>query len=173
MPVIFAVAALVGVLVGYAFWAKSKPHSTEKAQVTDSVPSATESDQQASASSSSTPVSPTTATSARPRPQAVKPEQSAAADATPPAKPEKVFFVSVKAREDAWISIVADGKSVMERVMNADKHKKIKAGKSLVLRTGNAGGIDVSFNGRPLGPLGNENEPRTLTFGPTGLISQP
>src|SRR6202012_3003836 len=109
-----------------------------------------------------------TAASTTARPQGVKRQEQASTETTPPAPPEKVFFVAIKAREDAWVSIVADGKSVMERVMNAYKHKKIKAGKSLILRTGNAGGIDVSFNGRSLGPLGNENEPRTLTFGPTG-----
>jgi cytoskeleton protein RodZ len=168
MPLAFAVAALVGVLVGYAFWAKSKPHNAETAQVTDSSPAAIE-----PASTSSTPGSQPAGAITSGRPEALKPQQSASAEATPPATPEKVFFVSVKAREDAWVSIVVDGKSVMERVMNADKHKKIKAGKSLVLRTGNAGGIDVSFNGRSLGPLGNANEPRTLTFGPTGLVSQP
>jgi hypothetical protein len=83
---------------------------------------------------------------------------------------EKAFFVQVKAKEDSWVSIVADGKSVMQRVLPADKHKKIKAGKSLILRTGNAGGIEVSFNGRSLGSLGNENEPRTLTFNASGLV---
>jgi hypothetical protein len=83
---------------------------------------------------------------------------------------EKAFFVQVKAKEDSWVSIVADGKSVMQRVLTADKHKKIKAGKSLILRTGNAGGIEVSFNGHPLGALGNENEPRTLTFNASGLV---
>ncbi|HXA84075.1 MAG TPA: DUF4115 domain-containing protein, partial [Candidatus Dormibacteraeota bacterium] len=83
---------------------------------------------------------------------------------------EKAFFVQVKAKEDSWVSIVADGKSVMQRVLPADKQKKIKAGKTLVLRTGNAGGIEVSFNGHPLGALGNENEPRTLTFNSSGLV---
>ncbi|MGC2742094.1 MAG: DUF4115 domain-containing protein, partial [Candidatus Angelobacter sp.] len=83
---------------------------------------------------------------------------------------EKSFFVQINAKEDSWVSIVADGKSVMQRVLAADKHKKIKAGKSLILRTGNAGGIEVSFNGRPLGALGNENEPRTLTFNASGLV---
>jgi uncharacterized protein DUF4115 len=55
-------------------------------------------------------------------------------------------------------------------VLGADKRKKVKAGKVLVLRTGNAGGIEVSFNGRSLGAIGNENEPRTLTFNATGLV---
>jgi hypothetical protein len=103
-----------------------------------------------------------------PRPsQPTEPDSPAAAK---PATKEKSFFVSVKAKEDSWISIVADGKSVMQRVLSADKHKKVKASKTLVLRTGNAGGIEVSFNGRSLGALGNENEPRTLTFNATGLV---
>jgi hypothetical protein len=94
------------------------------------------------------------------------------AAATPPAqKPaEKMFVVLIKAKEDAWVSVVADGKSVMQRVLIADRKKLVKAGKQIVLRTGNAGGIDVSFNGKSLGAIGNENEPRTLTFTTTGLV---
>ncbi len=76
----------------------------------------------------------------------------------------KCFFVLMKAKEDAWVSVVADGKSVMQRVLTLTRQKMIKAGKQIILRTGNAGGIDVSFNGRSLGAIGNENEPRTLTF---------
>ena len=30
VPLVFAVAALVGVLVGYGFWMKSKPHSSRR-----------------------------------------------------------------------------------------------------------------------------------------------
>jgi cytoskeleton protein RodZ len=180
LPLVFAVAALVGVLVGYIFWAKSKPHTPEANEITQPSPP----------SSASGPVNnvptPATASSAPApvqEPPARAPEHAATtppakvqeavvpnASATPADKPEKTFFVSIKAKEDSWVSIVADGKSVMQRVLNADKHKKIKAGKSLILRTGNAGGIEVSFNGRPLGALGNENEPRTLTFNAAGLV---
>jgi hypothetical protein len=39
----------------------------------------------------------------------------------------------------------------------------------LVLKTGNAAGIDVSYNGKPLGALGKENEVRILTFNTGGL----
>jgi cytoskeleton protein RodZ len=179
LPLVFAVAALVGVLVGYAFWAKSKPHSTDRAETTTAQSSPTASETPANASTPAAAPAASTAAS-EPKPRAV--EHTPAAATTPansqqqaPAaavadKSEKTFSVSVKAREDSWVSIVADGKSVMQRVLSADKHKKIKAGKVLVLRTGNAGGIEVSFNGKPLGTLGNENEPRTLTFNATGLV---
>jgi len=173
LPLVFAIAALVGVLVGYAFWVKSKPHTNE---------SAAGSTQPTPATTAATAAPPVTVPASTPAPaqQSVSPTRetttasspSQPTQATPekPVKPEKVFVVQVKAKEDSWVSIVADGKSVMERVLTADKKKKIKAGKTLVLRTGNAGGIEVTFNGVSLGSLGNENEPRTLTFNAAGLV---
>ncbi len=181
VPLVFALAALVGVLVGYGFWMKSKPHSStavESVRQSTPAPSATESQANAPATASSaepakTPSEPAPpATAATPAVARVPAAKSTPAESTGtplPAK-ENAFFVQIKAKEDSWVSIVADGKSVMQRVLTADKQKKIKAGKSVILRTGNAGGIEVSFNGRPLGALGNENEPRTLTFNASGLV---
>ena len=186
VPLIFAVAALVGVLVGYGFWMKSKPHSSTAVEsVRQSTPatSATEPPANAPATASSaepakTPSEPALpATAATPAVAHVPEVKSAPAESEllsvhrhAASAKENAFFVQVKAKEDSWVSIVADGKSVMQRVLTADKQKKIKAGKSVILRTGNAGGIEVSFNGRPLGALGNENEPRTLTFNASGLV---
>jgi cytoskeleton protein RodZ len=179
VPLVFALAALVGVLVGYGFWMKSKPHSSTPVEsARQSTPAATEPQANAPATASSsepakTPSEPPPpATAATPAVARVPAAKSAPAESTGtplPAK-ENAFFVQIKAKEDSWVSIVADGKSVMQRVLTADKQKKIKAGKSVILRTGNAGGIEVSFNGRPLGALGNENEPRTLTFNASGLV---
>jgi cytoskeleton protein RodZ len=179
VPLVFALAALVGVLVGYGFWMKSKPHSSTPVEsARQSTPAATEPQANAPATASSsepaeTPSEPappaTAATPAVARVPAVRPTPAESTGTPLPAK-ENAFFVQIKAKEDSWVSIVADGKSVMQRVLTADKQKKIKAGKSVILRTGNAGGIEVSFNGRPLGALGNENEPRTLTFNASGLV---
>jgi cytoskeleton protein RodZ len=195
VPLVFAVAALVGVLVGYGFWSKSKPHNSAafETQPTSPVSAGNEPKTQApvpsqSAGSSNSESAKTSTESApskpatKPAPQeanAVQPssEHVSAAAAEVSADPapssavkQNAFFVQVKAKEDSWVSIVADGKSVMQRVLAADKQKKVKAGKTLILRTGNAGGIEVSFNGHSLGALGNENEPRTLTFNASGLV---
>ena len=172
LPLIFALAALIGVLVGYFFWLKSKPAGNgpaapnqQASPVPDTVPK--------SSSPSATPTATVQSASSLP-PAAthapVKSESSApsAAQAKKPA--EKTFEVMIRAKEDAWVSIVADGKSVMQKVLAADRRKLVKAGKQIVLRTGNAGGIDVTFNGKSLGALGNENEPRTLTFSAAGLV---
>jgi len=187
LPLIFAIAALVGVLVGYGFWVRSKPHSSAPVEKTQqAAPVNSPSEPQANAS----PTQPVTAPTPEVSKDSVSTEKQPPAQVPASARPvepkhdivasdtaddpapgtEKAFFIQVKAKEDSWVSIVADGKSVMQRVLPADKNKKIKAGKSLILRTGNAGGIEVSFNGRSLGALGNENEPRTLTFNASGLV---
>ena len=193
LPLVFAIAALIGVLVGYGFWIKSKPHNPEAVEHTRqsapanavNAPQANVPAPSAITSSSSepirasaqpahsTPVTKPAPPEAAAVPRSTEPRPAAAPGESadpPPSVKEKAFFVQVKAKEDSWVSIVADGKSVMQRVLPADKQKKIKAGKTLVLRTGNAGGIEVSFNGHPLGALGNENEPRTLTFNASGLV---
>lgn len=169
LPLVFAIAALAGVLVGYMFWAKSRPHVAESPAVSTqpAPPAAAVTATIAPPVKDSAPVAEPAAQESNTAAALPKPEQAAPER---PAKPEKVFFVQVTAKEDAWVSVVADGKSVMERVLPADKKKKIKAGKTIVLRTGNAGGIEVTFNGVSLGSLGNENEPRTLTFNANGLV---
>ena len=193
LPLVFAIAALIGVLVGYGFWIKSKPHNPEAVENTRQsapasavnapqanvpapsaiTPSSSEPIRASAQPAHSTPVTKPAPPEAAAVPRSTEPRPAAAPGESadpPPSVKEKAFFVQVKAKEDSWVSIVADGKSVMQRVLPADKQKKIKAGKTLVLRTGNAGGIEVSFNGHPLGALGNENEPRTLTFNASGLV---
>ncbi|HZS28555.1 MAG TPA: RodZ domain-containing protein [Candidatus Angelobacter sp.] len=168
-PLVFAIAALVGVLVGYFFWLKSKPHGTEIAQSTHQAAATTETTPADVPPATAQATAPAENTAAAPAPeQPVTKQQTSPTAEKKPA--EKTFVILVKAKEDAWVSIVADGKSVMQKVLSADRKKKVKAGKEVVLRTGNAGGIDVSFNGKPLGALGNENEPRTLTFTAAGLV---
>ncbi|MGE5322764.1 MAG: helix-turn-helix domain-containing protein, partial [Actinomycetota bacterium] len=86
--------------------------------------------------------------------------------------PGNTFFVIIKAKEDAWISVMADGRRVSHGILKADKERFIRAAKQIVVKTGNAGGIDVYFNGKPVGAIGNESEARTLMFTPTGAAQQ-
>jgi cytoskeleton protein RodZ len=157
LPLVFALAALLGVLLGYAFWVKSKPHTTQAAEnqaaenaspahVTAGVPPAT-----------TTPSSGADSATGQPAPVV---EQVAVHN----------FTVVVRAKEDAWVSITADGKSEMQKTLRAGKQKVVRAGKQIVLTTRNAGGIDVSYNGKALGALGNENEVRSMTFTPSGRV---
>jgi cytoskeleton protein RodZ len=104
---------------------------------------------------------------------AITPERPAPDPAsTKPVLNKKDFFVVIKAKEDAWISVIADGRRVSHGTLRANKQRFIRAGKQIIVTTGNAGGIDVSFNGRPLGAIGSESEARTLMFTPTGQVQE-
>jgi cytoskeleton protein RodZ len=79
------------------------------------------------------------------------------------------FLVQVKAREDSWVSIVADGKPVMEQILSASAEKSIEAHSQVILKTGNVGALDILFNGKQLPPQGNFSQVKTLTFDSNGL----
>ncbi|HEV3039449.1 MAG TPA: RodZ domain-containing protein [Candidatus Angelobacter sp.] len=80
----------------------------------------------------------------------------------------QLFTVSIKATEDSWISITADGKPPKEYNLAPEKQRSVTAGKKLVLVTGNAGGIEVSYNGKPLAPIGKKSKKQTVIFTPHG-----
>jgi cytoskeleton protein RodZ len=87
--------------------------------------------------------------------------------ASTPASPE-AFLVQIRAREDSWVAISADGHQIMEATLFAAGEKSIGARDQIVIKTGNAGALDISFNGKKLPAQGGPNEVKTLTFDPHG-----
>ena len=75
----------------------------------------------------------------------------------------------IRAREDSWVSVTADGKQILQDTLAASTEKSIEARNQIVLKTGNVGALDVSFNGKKLASQGRENQVKTLTFDPNGL----
>ena len=185
VPILLAIVALVLVVGGWSVWVKRKPQNTTVA------PQSSRSQVPAAASQSSADVQ---AATPAPRQNDASSAPTAKSQATPddssdnqasPASPAKTaesphvsaddpkqngpISVVIKARRDSWISIVADGQTLWEGTLNASKERSIQADKELVLKTGNAAGIDVSYNGKPIGILGKEKEVRTITFNTAGL----
>jgi Helix-turn-helix domain/Domain of unknown function (DUF4115) len=105
-----------------------------------------------------------------PVPQASAPAGPATDLATPAAVS---FQVVVQARENSWVSIVADGKEIMQEVLDASAQKAVEAHKEVIIKTGNIGALDFVFNGKKLPSQGGYDEVKTLTFDPNGLQSQP
>jgi len=183
LPLIASVVALVLLVAGYVGY-RSKHHQPESVSASVSAASrdAGSSTQPVEESSSVAPQNGPAATkvvSAKESVPAHQPEKQVAS--VPPRQtstpdtalsPEHSFFIIIKAKEDAWVSVVADGRRVSHGILKADKQRFIRAARQIVVKTGNAGGIDVSFNGRPLGAIGNESEARTLMFTPTGAAQQ-
>ena len=190
LPLILAVAALVVFIV--VVWARSRTHQPEPAKaaapapssastpVVDSPPKQIATPPTATPPMATPPIatpSPVATPVQAATPQAVPPaafKKAAASGAihtpTPTPTPDHTFVVVVRAKEDAWVSLIADGKTSWEGVLKPNKQRLVRAGRQVILTTGNAGGIVVSLNGKVLRALGSESEVRTLTFTRAGLV---
>jgi cytoskeletal protein RodZ len=158
--VVLAAILLVGGFIAWLYW-KSRPHVAEDAGKQDSAETATDNASAQSDPQHGGPSQPTDA----PRLSTPNSKPSQAAQA-----PKKgLFTVSVQAKEDTWIGVTADGKQVMNVLVPAGQERVIHARDQLVLRTGNAGGIEVAHNGVALPAVGQPGEVKTLTFNARGL----
>jgi cytoskeletal protein RodZ len=79
------------------------------------------------------------------------------------------FTVAVRAREDAWLTVTADNRRIMYGLLPANETRQFHAAQKLVFVTGNAGGVEISFNGSSLGVLGGEGERKQVAFTPAGI----
>ncbi|MBS1850990.1 MAG: helix-turn-helix domain-containing protein [Acidobacteria bacterium] len=93
--------------------------------------------------------------------------------AAPPASPAGTFSLLIKAREDSWLSLFADGSPVMEDTLAAGSEKLVEAHHEITLKAGNIGGLDFWFNGQKLPGQGEFSQVKTLTFRPDGLQNTP
>jgi cytoskeletal protein RodZ len=74
------------------------------------------------------------------------------------------FQIEVSAIERTWLSIVSDGRRVYSGILQADESKTLEVRESVRIKTGNAGGVDVVFNGKEIGTLGPKGQIRTVVF---------
>lgn len=72
--------------------------------------------------------------------------------------------IVISAREQTWIKLTADGKDVYVGLIEPGQSQAIQNASNAELLTGNAGGIEVKQNGRPLPGLGSSGEVRTVVF---------
>lgn len=107
------------------------------------------------------------------QPATAKPTSSGPA-ATPAASDDASaagFRVLIRARQDSWIQITADGKEVMNDTLPAHAEKSVTARGEMVVKTGNIGGLDFWFNGQKLPSQGGAGEVKTLFFESSGLVA--
>jgi cytoskeleton protein RodZ len=130
--------------------------------------------------------------SARPlKPVAVKPAVTAGADsnnqendvlatqadqiANPPAEAQapsasaSPLNLVIRASENSWISVSADGQDVLHETLIAPAHTSIHAAREIVLRIGNAAGVTFLWNGHELPAQGAEAEVKTIVFDASGM----
>jgi cytoskeleton protein RodZ len=119
---------------------------------------------------STTSASPTTGSPAgRSATSAVSKTSQDLTPATPAATPGE-FTVVIQAREESWISITADGRAISSELLSAGSERAVRGRKEIMVKAGNAGGVDFRFNGQKLDTGGESGEVKTVTFGPKGIL---
>lgn len=81
-----------------------------------------------------------------------------------PAEPDGSFRVQLSAVERTWLSIKADGQQVYAGTLEVDQTKILVGRQEGQVRTGNAGGVNIVFNGKPIGLAGPHGTIRTVVF---------
>jgi hypothetical protein len=83
------------------------------------------------------------------------------------------FALVIRASENSWVSVLADGQLVTEETLIAPAHTTIHASREIVVKVGNAAAVSFLFNGKEVAPQGTAGEVKTLVFDPSGLEAAP
>ena len=106
--------------------------------------------------------------SAAPAPTAPEPTASVSQPAPTPADAAHVR-VGLSADETTWVSISSDGKNVFAQALEPHETKIVEASSKIRLLVGNAGGVEISLNGKPIGPIGPRGQVRIIELTPAGF----
>lgn len=96
------------------------------------------------------------------QPQAQVPPQTQA-PVQQPAKTKPVI-VAAKFTAECWAQITVDGKEVFEGIVESGALRTWEAEQTIVVKLGNAGAAELSYNGQPVGKLGALGEVVTKKF---------
>ncbi len=96
------------------------------------------------------------------QPQAQVPPQTQA-PAQQPAKTKPVI-VAAKFTAECWAQITVDGKEIFEGIVDSGALRTWEAEQTIVVKLGNAGAAELSYNGQPVGKLGALGEVITKKF---------
>jgi len=78
--------------------------------------------------------------------------------------PAPVILEAV-ATDDVWVHVTVDDKDIIIETLHPGDTRVWEAQDNIKLWVGNAGGLELKFNGRPLGPIGQRGQVRSnLTF---------
>jgi cytoskeleton protein RodZ len=109
-----------------------------------------------------------------PKPAAV--ESPSPVAAVPPASagdaPGDEFggiVLSLSATERTWLSITSGGKQIFSGILQPGETKTLSGLEAARMKVGNAGGLEIRWNGKPVGPIGPSGQVRTVVFTPDNL----
>ena len=76
--------------------------------------------------------------------------------------------LNLSATETTWLSITSEGKNIFSGVLEPSQTKTLRASDVAKMKVGNAGGLDVRWNGKAIGPIGGRGQVRVVLFTPEG-----
>ena len=85
-----------------------------------------------------------------------------AAPKVPAITPDDRVVVKLAATELTWISVTEDGRYVFSGVLRPNQSMTLGGKERTLLKIGNAGGVDISWNGKAIGPAGSHGQVRIM-----------
>lgn len=165
LPILWALLGVfaLGVLIG--LWSLfSQPRAQTVTESVETAPPAS-----TDAGQNEAPEAPSDALS--PTPSATDPNAEPASETDPNATAAANLAAPVVAdltvTDRSWVSIVADGTTVYEGTLESGTEETWTAQESIQMTAGNAGGVQVSFNGNDAITLGQSGNVRTIVLTPT------
>ena len=104
-----------------------------------------------------------------PLPEKKPPSPSPPMAATTSVQEEKPISLQLKAVEETWLSFQADDQSAKEMILKPGEGFSVQASDRILMKLGNAGGLDLLLNGKPLGKSGKSGEVQTLLVTSQGV----
>jgi uncharacterized protein DUF4115 len=83
-----------------------------------------------------------------------------------PLEPAKPRLATITATENTWISACSDGRVVFENLLIPNRTLEVRYSSLAVLHLGNAGGVSISMDGKPVGPVGTSGMVRVVELLP-------
>ena len=86
----------------------------------------------------------------------------APSEAAGAAAPPTDLILQVSATERTWVGVDADGKTVLQKVLDPNEVENLKGHDSFDVTVGNAQGVILTLNGETLKPLGHRGEVKSI-----------
>jgi cytoskeleton protein RodZ len=89
--------------------------------------------------------------------------------ATTSVQEKKALSLQLKAAEETWVSLQVDDQPEREMTLKPGEGSSVQASNRIRMKLGNAGGLDLILNGRPLGKFGKSGEVVALVITSQGV----
>lgn len=110
----------------------------------------------------------------QPTTEQTQPQQQQAQQPAPAPAPVSGSDVSATFSQDCWTEVKVDGNTVLSETVKAGSSLNWKGNNQVEVTVGNAGAVDITFNGQPQGKMGDVGAVVTKAFvAPNAQAQQP